>query len=135
MKYLLTILVLTVPLLVTCGRDAKKADLLAKQRMIETLIRETKFEEARVAAIDTLAPNIKQLYHQADDSLAHASHLDVDCNERIEECLATILRSIPEKETKARRDIYFELSTLFPKNDEYREEFIHLDRKLRGVKQ
>jgi hypothetical protein len=135
MKYLLTILVLTMPFLVTCERDDKKPDLLAKQRMIEALIRETKFEEARLAAIDTLAPNIKRLYYEADDGLGHASHLDVDCNERIEECLAAILRSIPEKETKARRDIYLELSTLSPKNDEYRKEFIYLDRKLRGVKQ
>ncbi len=135
MKHLLTILVLTMPFLVTCGRGDKKDDLLARQNRIETLIRDMRFEEARLAAIDTLDPNIKQLYYKADDSLGHASHLDVNCNERIEDFLVKLLRTIPERETKARRDIYFELSTLAPKNDEYRKHFIYLDRTLRGVKQ
>ncbi|HYA02745.1 MAG TPA: hypothetical protein VEI04_06490 [Syntrophobacteria bacterium] len=135
MKHLLTILVLIVPFLVTCGRGDKKDDLLTKQRMMETLIGERRFEEARLAAIDTLDPNIKQLYYHADDSLGHASHLDVNCNERIEELLAALLRTIPERETKARRDIYCELSRLYPKNNEYRSQFIFLDRKFRGVKQ
>lgn len=135
MKHLLTILVLTMPFLVTCGKGDKKDDPLTKQRMIETLIRDMRFEEARLAAIDTLDPNIKPLYYKADDSLGHASHLDVNCNERIEEFLVKLLRTIPERETKARRDIYLELSTLSPKNDEYRKQFIYLDRTLRGVKQ
>jgi len=135
MKHLLTILVVTMPFLVTCGKGDKNDDLLTKQRIIETLIREMRFEDARLAAIDTLDPRIKPLYYKADDSLGHASHLDVNCNERIEEFLVNLLRSIPERETKARRDIYFELSTLAPKNDEYRKQFIHLDRTLRGVKQ
>ena len=133
MRHQLTILVLIMPLLLTCGKTEKKDDLLEKQRFIAALIQEMKFEEARIAAIETLDPNIKRLYFRADDSLGHASHLDVNCNARIEELLTTLLQHVPDRETKARRDIYYELSGLFPKNDEYRKHFIYLDRKLRGI--
>jgi hypothetical protein len=135
MRHSLTILVLIMPLLLTCGQAEKQDDFLDKQRLIETLIQEMKFEEARIAAIDTLNPDIKRLYYKADDSLGHASHLDVNCNARIEELLNVLLQQVPDRELKARRDIYYELSGLFPKNDEYRKQFIYLDRKIRGVKQ
>jgi len=135
MSHQLTILVLVMPLLLTCGKAEKRDDLLDKQRLMETLIQEMKFEEARIAAIETLEPDIKRLYYKADDSLGHASHLDVNCNARIEELLTTLLQQVPDRETKARRDIYYELSGLFPKNDEYRKHFIYLDRKIRGIKQ
>jgi len=135
MRHPLTILVLIMPLLLTCGQAEKRDDLLDKQRLIETLLQVTKFEEARLAAIDTLNPDIKRLYYKADDSLGHASHLDVNCNARIEELLNALLQQVPDRELKARRDIYYELSGLFPKNDEYRKHFIYLDRKIRGVKQ
>ena len=94
-----------------------------------------KFEEARLAAVDTLHPDIRRLYYKADDSLAHASHLEVNCNTRIEELLTTLLQQVPDQELKARRDIYYELSGLFPTNNDYRKQFIYLDRKIRGVKQ
>jgi len=135
MSHQLTILVLIMPLLLTCGKGEKREDLVDRQRLIETLIQEMKFEEARIAAIDTLPPDLKRLYYKADDSLGHASHLDVNCNARIEELLTTLLQQVPDRETKARRDIYYELSGLFPKNDEYRKHFIYLDRKIRGIKQ
>jgi hypothetical protein len=135
MNHRLTILVLIMPLLLTCGRAEKSDDLVDKQRLIEALLREMKFEEARLAAIDTLHPDIKRLYYKADDSLGHASHLDVNCNARIEDLLTALLQQVPDRELKARRDIYYELSGLFPKNDEYRKHFIFLDRKIRGVRQ
>jgi hypothetical protein len=131
----LTILALIIPLLLTCGQAGKREDPVDRQRLIETLIQEMKFEEARIAAIETLHPDIKRLYYKADDSLGHASHLDVNCNARIEELLTALLQQVPDRETKARRDIYYELSGLFPKNDDYRKHFIYLDRKIRGVKQ
>jgi hypothetical protein len=131
----LTILVLIMPLLLTCGKEGKREELVDRQRFIETLIQQMKFEEARIAAIDALPPDIKRLYYKADDSLGHASHLDVNCNARIEELLTALLQQVPDREAKARRDIYYELSGLFPKNDEYRQHFIYLDRKIRGIKQ
>jgi hypothetical protein len=131
----LTILALIIPLLLTCGQAGKREDPVDRQRLIETLIQEMKFEEARIAAIETLHPDIKRLYYKADDSLGHASHLDVNCNARIEELLTALLQQVPDRETKAKRDIYYELSGLFPKNDDYRKHFIYLDRKIRGVKQ
>ena len=135
MSHQLTILVLVMPLLLTCGKAEKRDDLLGRQRLIETLVQQMKFEEARIAAIETLEPDIKRLYYKADDGLGHASHLDVNCNARIEELLTALLQQVPDRETKARRDIYYELSGLFPKNDEYRKHFIYLDRKIRGIKQ
>ena len=135
MNHRLTILVLIMPLLLTCERGDQRDDLLGQQRLIETLLQEMKFEEARLAAVDTLHPDIRRLYYKADDNLGHASHLDVNCNTRIEELLTTLLQQVPERELKARRDIYYELSGLFPKNDNYRRHFIYLDRKIRGVKQ
>jgi len=131
----LTILVLIMPLLLTCGQAGTREAPPDRQRLIETLIQEMKFEEARIAAIETLHPDIKRLYYKADDSLGHASHLDVNCNARIEELLTALLQQVPDRETKARRDIYYELSGLFPQNDDYRKHFIYLDRKIRGVKQ
>ena len=131
----LTILVLIMPFLLTCEQAEKREDPVDRQRLIETLIQEMKFEEARTAAIETLHPDIKRLYYKADDSLGHASHLDVNCNARIEELLTALLQQVPDRETKAKRDIYYELSGLFPKNDDYRKHFIYLDRKIRGVKQ
>jgi len=135
MSHRLTILVLIMPLLLTCGKGDKRDDLPDQQRLIETLLQEMKFEEARLAAVDTLHPDIKRLYYKADDSLGHASHLDVNCNARIEELLTALLEQVPDRELKARRDIYYELSGLFPRNDEYRKHFIYLDRKIRGVRQ
>jgi hypothetical protein len=135
MRQQLTILVLIMSLLLTCGKVEKNDYLDDKQHLIETLLQEMKFEEARLAAVETLQPDIKRLYYKADDSLGHASHLDVNCNARIEELLTALLQQVPDQDTKARRDIYYELSGLFPKNDEYRKHFIYLDRKLRGIRQ
>ena len=112
------------------GNDQAKAETVSK---IRVLIHESNFEGARLAAIDTLDPEIKSLYYEADKHLGHASHDDVGCNERIEEILYGIVMKVPTKETKLNRDIYSELLTLYPENDVYKNKFIYYDRKARGV--
>ena len=112
------------------GNDQAKAETVSK---IRVLIHESNFEGARLAAIDTLDPEIKSLYYEADKNLGHASHDDVRCNERIEEILYDIVKKVPTKETKLNRDIYSELLTLYPENDFYKNKFIYYDRKARGI--
>ena len=112
------------------GNDQAKAETVSK---IRVLIHESNYEGARLAAIDTLDPEIKSLYYEADKHLGHASHDDVGCNERIEEILYGIVMKVPTKETKLNRDIYSELLTLYPENDVYKNKFIYYDRKARGV--
>lgn len=111
-------------------RDETKAQTVKE---IRRLINDNNFEGARLAAIDTLDPEIKRLYYQADKYLGHASHDDVRCNERIEEILYDIVKKVPAKETKLNRDIYEELLTLYPENELYKKKFIYYDRKVRGV--
>ena len=112
------------------GKDQAKAETVNK---IRVLIKESNFEGARLAAIETLDPEIKSLYYEADKHLGHASHDDVGCNERIEEILFDIVKKVPIKETKLNRDIYFELLTLYPENEVYKNKFIYYDRKARGI--
>ena len=111
-------------------QDQTKPETLKEIRL---LINDNNFEGARLAAIDTLDPEIKSLYYKADRYLGHASHEDVRCNERIEEILYNIVKKVPAKETKINRDIYSELLTLYPENELYKRKFIYYDRKARGV--
>ncbi len=111
-------------------QDQTKPETLKEIRL---LINDNNFEGARLAAIDTLDPEIKSLYYKADRYLGHASHEDVRCNERIEEILYNIVKKVPAKETKINRDIYGELLTLYPENELYKRKFIYYDRKARGV--
>lgn len=119
-----------VPSCIRKSRDQAKLDTVKE---IQILITDANFEAARLAAIDTLDPEIKSLYYQADKYLGHASHLDVRCNERIEEILYDIVKKVPAKNTSLNRNIYAELLALYPENELYRRKFIYYDRKARGM--
>jgi len=112
------------------SQDSAKPESIKEIRL---LINDSNFEGARLAAIDTLDPEIKSLYYEADRYLGHASHEDVRCNERIEEILYNIVKKVPAKDTKLNRDIYAELLTLYPENELYKKKFIYYDRKARGI--
>lgn len=118
---------------ISCREDGKNQAKSQAIKKIRVLINDSNFEGARLAAIDTLDPEIKSLYFEADKYLGHASHEDVGCNERIEEILYDIVKKVPTKETKLNRDIYSELLTLYPENKVYKRKFIYYDRKARGV--
>ena len=111
-------------------KDQTKSNTVIK---IQTLINDSNYEGARLAAIDTLDPEVRLLYFEADSYLGHASHDDVRCNERIEEILYDIVKKVPTKETSLNRDIYAELLTLYPENQLYKKKFIYYDRKARGI--
>jgi hypothetical protein len=117
----------------SCGQkdQGQEKELILKE--MQLLIQKGNFEAARLAAIDTLDPDIRMLYHDADKRLGHASHLDVRCNERIEELLYEIVKKIPARNIKMNRDIYSELANLSPENKLYRKKFIYYDRKARGM--
>ena len=134
MRMLLIVLILSVSFLSGCAQKEEEQAKAAKRLAIENLIDEHRFEEARAAAIEDLEPEIRDLYYKADNYLGHASHLDVTCNTRIEEVLASVVKGIPAKEIVANRNIYFELSSLYPQNDVYKRRFIYYDRKLRTAK-
>jgi hypothetical protein len=129
----ISIVGLSLILVISCleqNQDQTKQDTVRKIRI---LINDSNFEGARLAAIDTLDPEIKSLYYEADKYLGHGSHDDVRCNERIEEILYDIVKKVPTKETKLNRDIYSELLTLYPENEFYKKKFIYYDRKARGM--
>lgn len=117
----------------SCGQkdQGQEKELILKE--MQLLIQKGNFEAARLAAIDALDPDIRMLYHDADKRLGHASHLDVRCNERIEELLYEIVKKIPARNIKMNRDIYSELANLSPENKLYRKKFIYYDRKARGM--
>lgn len=117
----------------SCGQkdQGQEKELILKE--MQLLIQNGNFEAARLAAIDALDPDIRMLYHDADKRLGHASHLDVRCNERIEELLYEIVKKIPARNIKMNRDIYSELANLSPENKLYRKKFIYYDRKARGM--
>jgi hypothetical protein len=120
-------------LVFSCNKKNQEQDRLATAREIRVLIDDKNFEAARLVAIDTLDPQIRALYYEADEHLGHASHLDVRCNERIEEILYEIVREVPASNIRFNRDIYAELHTLYPQNELYKKKFIYYDRKARGV--
>lgn len=120
-------------LVISCLDERKDQTNQDTVKRIRILVNDSNFEGARLAAIDTLDPEIKSLYYEADRYLGHASHEDVRCNERIEEILYDIVMKVPSKETKLNRDIYSELLTLYPENELYKKKFIYYDRKARGM--
>lgn len=120
-------------LVLSCNQKDQDQNRLAIIKEVQVLIDDKKFEAVRLAAIDTLDPQLRSLYYEADEHLGHASHLDVRCNERIEEILYEIVKKVPANNIRFNRDIYAELHTLYPKNELYKKKFIYYDRKLRGV--
>jgi hypothetical protein len=120
-------------LALSCSQEDKSQDKLTIVREIKVLLKDKNFEAARLMAIDTLDPQLKSLYYEADEQLGHASHLDVRCNERIEEILYEIVKNVPASNVRFNRDVYAELHTLYPENELYKKKFIYYDRKQRGV--
>ena len=100
----------------SCNQKDQDQNRLAIIKEVQVFIDDKNFEAARLAAIDTLDPQLKSLYYKADEQLGHASHLDVRCNERIEEILYEIVKKVPAKNIRFNRDIYAELHTLYPEN-------------------
>ncbi len=135
LRSMMIILALSIYCVLILGCKDDKVEQLKAERLreIQQLIEENEFEAARIATIDTLDPNIRALYHKADDNLGHASHLDVSCNERIEETLYNIVKKVPPKYIEVNRDIYSELLKLYPRNKLYEKKFIFYDRKLRRM--
>ena len=117
----------------SCNQKKQDQEKLAIATEIRLLIKDKNFEAARLVAIDTLDPQLRSLYYEADEHLGHASHLDVRCNERIEEILYEIVKEVPASNIRFNRDIYAELHTLYPENQLYKKKFIYYDRKQRGV--
>ena len=120
-------------LIFSCNKEDLDQERLATVKEIQHLIKDKNFEAARLVAIDTLDPQVRSLYYEADEHLGHASHLDVRCNERIEEILYEIVKKVPASNIRFNRDIYAELHTLYPENQLYKKKFIYYDRKQRGV--
>ena len=117
----------------SCNQKDQDQNRLAIIKEVQVFIDDKNFEAARLAAIDTLDPQLKSLYYKADEQLGHASHLDVRCNERIEEILYEIVKKVPASNIRFNRDIYAQLNTLYPGNELYKKKFIYYDRKQRGV--
>ena len=120
-------------LVLSCNQKNDEQDRLATVKEIQVLMKDKNFEAARLVAIDTLDPQLKSLYYEADKQLGHASHLDVRCNERIEEILYEIVKKVPANNIRFNRDIYAELNALYPENELYKKKYIYYDRKQRGV--
>jgi hypothetical protein len=117
----------------SCGQKDQEQEKELILKEMQLLIQKGDFEAARLAAVDALDQDIRMLYYDADKRLGHASHLDVRCNERIEDLLYEIVKKVPAKSIKMNRDIYSELATLSPENKLYRKKFIYYDRKARGM--
>ena len=120
-------------LVLSCNQKNDEQDRLATVKEIQVLMKDKNFEAARLVAIDTLDPQLRSLYYEADKQLGHASHLDVRCNERIEEILYEIVKKVPASNIRFNRDIYAELNALYPENELYKKKYIYYDRKQRGV--
>ena len=120
-------------LVLSCNQRNDEQDRLATVKEIQVLMNDENFEAARLVAIDTLDPQLRSLYYEADKQLGHASHLDVRCNERIEEILYEIVKKVPASNIRFNRDIYAELNALYPENELYKKRYIYYDRKQRGV--
>jgi hypothetical protein len=133
-KKLVFVLVIHLVFILNLSCNQKKEEFLdlAKLQEVQRLIDENKFEAARITAIETLDPELQELYYQADDALGHASHLDVRCNERIAEILYDIVKKVPAKDIRLNRYIYFQLTSLYPENEIYKKKFIFYDRKVRN---
>ena len=130
---LISIVSVFLILVFSCNQKDQTQERLVTVREIQLLLQDKNFEAARLMAIDTLDPQLRSLYYEADEHLGHASHLDVRCNERIEEILYEIVKRVPASNVRFNRDIYAELHTLYPENELYKKKFIYYDRKQRGV--
>lgn len=130
---LISIVSVFLILVFSCNQKDQTQERLVTVREIQLLLQDKNFEAARLMAIDTLDPQLRSLYYEADEHLGHASHLDVRCNERIEEILYEIVKKVPASNVRFNRDIYAELHTLYPENEVYKKKFIYYDRKQRGV--
>ena len=130
---LISIVSVFLILVFSCNKKDQTQERLVTVREIQLLLQDKNFEAARLMAIDTLDPQLRSLYYEADEHLGHASHLDVRCNERIEEILYEIVKKVPASNVRFNRDIYAELHTLYPENEVYKKKFIYYDRKQRGV--
>jgi len=130
---LISIVSVFLILVFSCNQKDQTQERLVTVREIQLLLQDKNFEAARLMAIDTLDPQLRSLYYEADEHLGHASHLDVRCNERIEEILYEIVKKVPASNVRFNRDIYAELHTLYPENELYKKKFIYYDRKQRGV--
>ena len=130
---LISIVSVFLILVFSCNQKDQTQERLVTVREIQLLLQDKNFEAARLMAIDTLDPQLRSLYYEADEHLGHASHLDVRCNERIEEILYDIVKKVPASNVRFNRDIYAELHTLYPENEVYKKKFIYYDRKQRGV--
>ena len=135
MKRLLILSIASIPLIlaISCLEEKQNQAKIESVKEIKILIADSNFEAARLAAVDTLDSDIKTLYYEADKYLGHASHLDVRCNERIEEILYNIVKQVPARNIRLNRDIYGELLVLFPENELYKKKFIYYDRKARAT--
>ena len=133
MRNIIIILILSIYFSITLGCKEDKKQQLKERKLfeIQLLLEENNFEAARIAAIESLDPDVRVLYHKADDNLGHASHLDVRCNERIETVLYDIVKKVPARNVSVNRDLYSELLNLYPNNKLYEKKFIFYDRKLR----
>ena len=130
---LISIVSVFLILVFSCNKKDQTQERLVTVREIQLLLQDKNFEAARLMAIDTLDPQLRSLYYEADEHLGHSSHLDVRCNERIEEILYEIVKKVPASNVRFNRDIYAELHTLYPENEVYKKKFIYYDRKQRGV--
>ena len=130
---IISIVSVSLILVFSCNRRNQDQDRLATMKEIKLLMKDKNFEAARLVAIDTLDPQLRSLYYEADKQLGHASHLDVRCNERIEEILYEIVKKVPANNIRFNRDIYAELNALYPENELYKKKYIYYDRKQRGV--
>ena len=61
-------------LVFSCNQENQEQNRLAIIKEIQVLIDDKNFEAARLAAIDTLDPQLRALYYEADEHLGHASH-------------------------------------------------------------
>jgi hypothetical protein len=61
-------------LVISCFEESKDQTEQDTVKRIRVLINDSNFEGARLAAIDTLHPEIRSLYYDADRHLGHASH-------------------------------------------------------------
>jgi hypothetical protein len=130
---ILSIVSVFLILVLSCNQKNQEQDRFATVKEIQLLMKDKNFEAARLVAIDTLDPQLRSLYYEADKQLGHASHLDVRCNERIEEILYEIVKKVPATNIRFNRDIYAELNALYPENELYKKKYIYYDRKQRGV--
>ncbi|MGB6929290.1 MAG: hypothetical protein WBH05_08720, partial [Syntrophobacteria bacterium] len=58
-------------LVFSCNQKGQDQERLAIVKEIQLFIEDKNFEAARLAAIDTLDPQLRSLYYKADEPLGH----------------------------------------------------------------